>query len=77
MLTLTDDNRVEIFGKMFEIVGAEFSEDKLKEDQWYTEHSWYKEQREEFKQWLMAEHGCTENQWNWFDLMWGWKDANL
>lgn len=42
----------EIMERLFEIIGLKFKEDIVKKEGWYTEHTWAKEQEEEFTQWL-------------------------
>lgn len=42
----------EIAERLFETIGLEFKEEIVKKEGWYTEHTWTKDQEEEFTRWL-------------------------
>ena len=42
----------EIMERLFDVIGLEFKEETVKEEDWYLKHSWTKKQEEEFIAWL-------------------------
>jgi hypothetical protein len=69
--------------EMFVRVGAEYDEEFVKEDGWYSKKTWTKDQREDFKNWFIKEtkkelkfnKTMAEKEFAWFDLNWGWKES--
>jgi len=67
--------------KMFELIGEVYSDDRVKEERWFSKKEWSIEKRNEFKVWFY-EQAKKDLKWNkntiekeycWFNLMWGWK----
>lgn len=72
------------FDKLFQAVGFEkWDKEFTKQDDWYTRKTWTSEQSNEYKKWFLAEVKKdlklkkiqAEKEWNWFNLMWGWKEV--
>jgi hypothetical protein len=68
--------------KMFQYVGFEkFDREFSNQEDWYSLRTWTQEQSNEFKNWFIKEYIKTfkskENsaikEYNFFNLMWGWK----
>ena len=81
----TEDFIEKAFNKLFQSVGLEkWDKEFTKQDNWYTLKTWTKAESEKFKQWFIQEikkdlkytSRAAEKEWAWFDLMWGWKEAN-
>jgi hypothetical protein len=73
------------FNKLFQSVGFEsWDKEFSKRQDWYLQKTWTKEQSDEFKKWFTMEikkdlnlkKHQAEKEWAYFDLMWGWKEAN-
>ena len=70
--------------KMFKAVGAEkeFSLDYCKEQNWFHNYSWNRDQIEKYKTWfiqnamkdLQLTKQGAEREWSYFFLQWGWKE---
>ena len=70
--------------KMFEAVGLkQWDKEFTKQDGWYTQKTWTKDQSNDFKKWFVQEikkdlrlkNRQAEKEWQWFDMMWGWKES--
>ena len=67
--------------KMFKIIGQEYSEDKCKEEGWFTKHTWTAEQEQKFAEWgkkFLKKHmklndKCCKKEMSYFILNYGWK----
>ena len=73
------------FDKLFQSVGfKKWDKEFSKRQDWYLEKTWTKEQSNEFKKWFITEikkdmklkKQQAEKEWQWFDLMWGWKEVH-
>lgn len=71
--------------KMFQYVGFEkLDEEFVKQQDWYQQKTWTRDQSDDFKQWFIQEckkdlkfnKTMAEKEHAWFDLKWGWKLAN-
>jgi hypothetical protein len=68
--------------EMFKRVGAEYSEEFVKDPHWYQKYQWTEAEEDDFKKWLIAEmrkkmrwtKGSAEKEAAWFMLMWGWSN---
>jgi hypothetical protein len=68
--------------EMFIRVGSKYDEEFVKQDGWYSQKTWTKTQREDFKNWFVTEtkkqlkfnKKMAEKEFAWFDLQWGWKE---
>ncbi len=80
----TDEFIKSALDKMFQMVGfTSFDSEFAKQKEWYSQKTWSKEDREEFKKWFLKE-ATTKMKWGkksaemefaYFDLMWGWKES--
>ena len=67
--------------KMFELIGEVYSDDRVKEERWFSKKEWSEEKSNEFKVWfceqakkdLRWDKNTIEKEYGWFNLMWGWK----
>lgn len=71
------------FNKMFQAVGFEkWDRAFCDQENWYWQRTWTKDQSNEYKKWFITEikkdmklkKQQAEKEWQWFDLMWGWKE---
>lgn len=69
--------------KMFKMVGLEYPNEITKNPEWFTTHTWTKEQQDKFRGWmkktLKRRHPELSSpriisEVGWFLLMWGWKN---
>jgi len=69
-----------LFTKMFKIVGLKYTEDFVKQKEWYKKHSWNIKQEQEFKNFFIKEYikffksnkNTAELEFEWFNLGYGW-----
>jgi hypothetical protein len=73
------------FDKLFQAVGFEsWDREFTKREDWYLQKTWTTKQSNEYKKWFLTEVKKdlklkkiqAEKEWNWFNLMWGWKEQN-
>ncbi len=71
---------------MFKAVGFDgFDPDFARQENWYAKREWSRQQREDFRKWFVASARrdmkwsirTAEQEFSLFDLMWGWKDAEV
>lgn len=68
--------------EMFKYVGFDgFNKEFTEQEQWYSKKSWSEEDSNKFKDWFIKEFiktfksrkNSAEKEYQWFNLMWGWK----
>lgn len=71
--------------KMFQFVGfKEWDKKFTEQNDWYLQKTWTSDQSNDFKKWFINEikkdlkikKDQAEKEWQWFNLMWGWKEQN-
>jgi len=71
------------FNKLFQAVGfTEWDKEFTKRNDWYLHKTWTVEQSNEYKKWFLTEikkdlklkKQQAQKEWEWFNLMWGWKE---
>jgi hypothetical protein len=53
MKQMTQKHVDEILTKQFEMVGQTYSPEKVKDERWYLQYYWTKEQETRFRKWLI------------------------
>ncbi len=54
MKQLSQENLDEIFKQMFNVVGATYSPEIVKQERWYMKYRWTKTQEDGFRKWLVS-----------------------
>lgn len=79
----TADFLSKAFDKMFQAVGLEKWDKEFTDQQdWYLKKTWTAEQSNDYRKWFLTEikkdlrlkKDQAEKEWQWFNLMWGWKE---
>ena len=68
--------------QMFKVAGHKYSEDILKQGDWFQKYEWDKSQQKKYKRWFLKtaqkelhlNRAIAEKEYSWFNLMWGLKD---
>ena len=81
----TQDFLDKAFNKLFQAVGFEsWDKEFSKREDWYMQKTWTTDQSEDYKKWFLTEikkdlklkKDRAEKEWQWFNLMWGWREQN-
>jgi len=81
----TQDFLDKAFNKLFQSVGFEsWDKEFSKREDWYMQKTWTTDQSEDYKKWFLTEikkdlklkKDRAEKEWQWFNLMWGWREQN-
>lgn len=67
--------------KMFQAVGAKYSMEYCKQENWFTSYTWNSKQIENYKKWFVSTirtdlkitKKSAELEWGYFFLQFGWK----
>lgn len=62
------------------MVGVKYSQEFIKKENWYLQHSWNEQQEKEFRAWfiknikkdLKISNRKAELEYTWFNLTYGW-----
>lgn len=79
-MKLTKENLNEILTEMFRVVGGEYSEEVVKEEEWYLKYKWTHDQQNEFEKWLInyikktckVSKKLATKEAGWFIFNFGW-----